>query len=176
MLRFLTFFGLGLAALLIAGIYGALHDQISYAVSNEYFTKFKYIQFGLTDSPLPERVKVALIGFRATWWMGVPIGFFVGVFSFLHSSPALMWKRTLRAYAVVALVTVCSGLFGLAQGYLFARRDADRPMFGPWGHSIEQPVRCHAVGQMHNFGYLGGVLGVFAGIPFQFHQKRKRRD
>lgn len=175
MLRFLTFFGLGLAALLIAGIYGALHDQISYTVSNEYFTKFKHIQFGLADSPLPERVKVALTGFLATWWMGVPIGFFVGVFSFLHSSSALMWKRTLRAYGVVVLVTACSGLFGLAQGYLFAKQDKDRPVFGPWGHSIDQPVRYHAVGQMHNFGCLGGVLGIFAGVPFQFYQKRKRR-
>ena len=32
-------------ACLFAGIYGALHNQISYSVAPEYFTQFKFIQF-----------------------------------------------------------------------------------------------------------------------------------
>jgi hypothetical protein len=32
-------------ACLIAGAYGALHNQISYSVASEYFQQFKFIQF-----------------------------------------------------------------------------------------------------------------------------------
>ena len=37
------------AAVLTAGLFGMIHDQISYSVSDEYFTKFKFIQFQLLD-------------------------------------------------------------------------------------------------------------------------------
>ena len=33
-------------AVLFAGLYGVVHNQISYTVSPEYFTKFKFRQFG----------------------------------------------------------------------------------------------------------------------------------
>ena len=39
-----------LVATLIAGAYGAIHNQISYTVSSEDFTQFKFWQFGLSRS------------------------------------------------------------------------------------------------------------------------------
>jgi hypothetical protein len=57
------------AAVLTAGAYGALHDQISYTVSPEYVTRFKFVQFGLQDPSIPERVRAAAVGWAATWWM-----------------------------------------------------------------------------------------------------------
>jgi hypothetical protein len=38
-------FGLAVMGALIAGAYGILHDQISYTISPEYFTKLKFEQF-----------------------------------------------------------------------------------------------------------------------------------
>lgn len=35
------------AGCLISGVYGALHDQISYTVSPEYFHAFKFRQFAI---------------------------------------------------------------------------------------------------------------------------------
>ncbi|TWT86363.1 hypothetical protein Pla100_61120 [Neorhodopirellula pilleata] len=35
-------------ACLFSGIYGALHNQISFSVSAEYFTKFKFEQFSVS--------------------------------------------------------------------------------------------------------------------------------
>ena len=46
-------------AVLVAGLYGIAHNQISYTVAPEYFTKFKFRQFGLVDTPLPERVRLS---------------------------------------------------------------------------------------------------------------------
>jgi hypothetical protein len=36
--------------IIIAGLYGIIHDQITYSISPEYFTKFKYRQFGFEPS------------------------------------------------------------------------------------------------------------------------------
>ena len=55
-----------LAALLLCGIFGALHDQVSYTISREYFTLFKFRQFGI-DSGVAERLGAASVGFQATW-------------------------------------------------------------------------------------------------------------
>ena len=78
------------AAMLVAGLFGAFHDQIGYSVSSEYFTRFKFIQFRLLDTDLPERIRVAEVGFRASWWMGIPLGIFCGSAGFLQRSPAQM--------------------------------------------------------------------------------------
>src|SRR5258708_14664894 len=58
---------------LIAGSYGALHNQISYTVSPEYFHAFKFGQFGIPNE-LRGRVGAAIVGWRASWWMGLIIG------------------------------------------------------------------------------------------------------
>lgn len=60
---------------IIGGLYGILHDQLTYSISPEYYTKFKFYQFGLMDMgneaifPNP-RIEVSAVGFMATWWMG----------------------------------------------------------------------------------------------------------
>ena len=36
-------------AVVIAGVFGIVHDQISYTVSSEYYTRFKFPQFRLLD-------------------------------------------------------------------------------------------------------------------------------
>src|SRR5262245_55465052 len=66
MKKLLTLFVLIVIAIFTAGVYGIVHDQISYTVSPEYFTKFKFEQFGLVDSPLPDRVKAGIVGFLAS--------------------------------------------------------------------------------------------------------------
>ena len=72
-----------LAMPLIAGLYGALHDQVSFTISPEYFTRFKYDQFGFDPQWFGgDRHTVALIGFLATWWVGALIGLFLGFTAF----------------------------------------------------------------------------------------------
>jgi hypothetical protein len=44
-----------LIACLLSGAYGAIHNQVSYTVSPEYFTKFKFVQFGI-EPAISERL------------------------------------------------------------------------------------------------------------------------
>jgi hypothetical protein len=51
--KILTISLLAVAACLLAGVYGILHDQLTYTISPEYNTKFKFYQFGLLDEGMP---------------------------------------------------------------------------------------------------------------------------
>ena len=66
--RWLAMLGIACLGSAIAGLYGVIHDQITYSISAEYFTRLKFIQFRWADIGLPTRAFVAEIGFLATWW------------------------------------------------------------------------------------------------------------
>jgi len=59
--------------LMIAGLYGALHNQISYTVSPDYVHAFKFQQFDISEN-LQGRVGASIVGWYASWWMGLLIG------------------------------------------------------------------------------------------------------
>lgn len=63
---------------ILAGIYGIAHDLFTYNISTEYYTKLKFYQFGMIDNEMnisiPKITAVIIIGFRATWWVGIIIG------------------------------------------------------------------------------------------------------
>src|SRR5580700_8579924 len=68
---------IALLGAVVAGMYGALHDQISYSISPEYFTKLKFRQFSYADFGWPHRVFASEVGFLATWWVGLFAGWFL---------------------------------------------------------------------------------------------------
>jgi len=172
-MRFVIFVVLIFVAILVSGVYGALHDQISFTVSAEYFTKFKFQQFGFTGVAFSNRMSAACIGFLATWWMGLPIGLFVGAFSFLHRTPREMFIRTLKSYAVVAFVALLVGILGLSYGWFFASHEVSDYIGWYIPKGLEFQRNFFAVGYMHNFSYLGGLIGLVFGIVAQFVQRQK---
>ena len=59
---------------LLAGGYGVIHDQITFTIVPEYFHNFKFYQFSYADLGLGDRVFVGCVGFLATWWVGLIVG------------------------------------------------------------------------------------------------------
>jgi len=104
------------AAMLAAGLFGIIHDEISYSVSNEYFTKFKFIQFRLLDTNLPDRFRAAEVGFLASWWMGIPLGILCGSAGFIQRSPSLMRHALIWSLLVIATFTWRLHLQALSTG------------------------------------------------------------
>ncbi len=155
-------------AVLIAGVYGALHNQISYTVSPEYFTKFKFEQFGLLDLRLPDRIRASIVGFLASWWMGIPIGILVSVAGFIHPGYRRMIRVSLWSFLVVMAVTLLVGLWGLVNAYVETASvnvGNSHPWYAP-GDVIDRR-RFYCAGSMHDSSYLGGVLGMF--VAWIFH-------
>jgi hypothetical protein len=165
---------IGLAPL-IGGLYGILHDQLTYTISPEYYTKFKFYQFGLMDIgneaifPNP-RIEVSAVGFMATWWMGLPIGLILGLVGLVHKDNKQMFRSTLKAIVVTVIVAFATGLIGLAYGKLYL---ADTGVDWWLPDNLIDTKNFIAVGSMHNFSYLGGLTGLIAGTMYSIRQKRK---
>ena len=165
---------IGLAPL-IGGIYGILNDQLTYTISPEYYTKFKFYQFGLMDLgveaifPNP-RLGVAAVGFLATWWVGLPIGIILGLVGLIHKNNKQMFFVSLKAILVTVIVAFITGLIGLAYGKFYL---ADIGVSWWLPDNLIDTKNFIAVGSMHNFSYLGGLTGVIAGIIYSVIQKRK---
>ena len=172
MKKFLLFLLLLVIGSVAAGIYGVLHDQITYTISSEYFTLFKFRQFGrvvpLDFFNLPPRLAVSIVGWMATWWVGFIAAIILGLFGLIHKEPREMFKRSMQAFIFVIAAAV---LFGFI-GYFFAKFsffDNLANWYIPEGLLDWESFR--TVGTIHNFSYLGGAVGNLAGIFWQFYSK-----
>ena len=168
MKKFLVVVFLVLFAVFLSGLYGIVHDQISYTVSSEYFTKFKFQQFGIADMNLPDRVRASIVGFLASWWMGIPIGLVVGGSGLIHPRYQRMLKVSLMAFGLVIAITLLFGLCGLLYGY-YETRTVNLANYQGWfiPKDVVNLRRFLCVGYMHNASYLGGTLSIFIACIFQ---------
>lgn len=160
----------------IASFYGIIHDQLTYTISPEYYTKFKFYQFGLAHDgseaifPNP-RFQVSIVGILATWWVGVPIGLIVGLIGLIHDKKRML-KNCLKTILLVLCITLITGLVGLAYGkFILAKSGVN--WFLP--ENLIDSENFIAVGSMHNFSYLGGLIGLIVGIIYSASLKRKQK-
>jgi hypothetical protein len=181
MTKFLTLIILIIVSCLLAGLYGILHDQLTYSISPEYYTKFKFYQFGFMDSgdeaifPNP-RIEVSAVGLLATWWMGIPIGIILGLTGLIHNSWRTMFKITFKAFLLTILIAFTTGLIGLAYGQIYLIHKP-RSEFANWflPDNLIDFESFIEVGSMHNFSYIGGLTGLIGGLAYTVTQWRKTK-
>jgi hypothetical protein len=159
--KFVLFPILLTASCLIAGTYGALHNQISYTVSPEYFHAVKFIQFDIPEH-LRGRIGASIVGWYASWWMGLLIGIPVLIIGLILPGWKLYLTRCLLAFGVVAMTALIVGLGAL----LYASVTISGAALPDWYHDrpgvVDQAAFARA-GTMHNFSYLGGFIGIVTG-------------
>ncbi|GAA4301739.1 hypothetical protein [Nibribacter koreensis] len=168
---------------LIVSSYGIFHDQITYFISKEYYTKLKFYQFGLehfiANSP---RVGVALVGFLATWYLGLLAGIIFGLVSFLFPTPKLMLSVALKALGIALVIAFITPIIGVPAYFLGDYLDSstyEQYSFEPTDYvpadvKITEGFSYILVGFVHGFSYLGGLLGLAAGVIFQVWKYRKQ--
>jgi hypothetical protein len=152
--------------IVLAGAYGIVHDQLTFSISPEYFTQFKYQQFGFQATQFGgDRATVAIIGFLATWWTGLIIGLFVGATGFIFRTYAEMKHAIFSGVAVVFCTTVLSGIIGFIRGRFFL----DSNSIDWWipGEVMDRDSFV-TVGSIHNYSYLGGAIGLVLAIIYMF--------
>ncbi|WP_245843500.1 hypothetical protein [Niastella vici] len=173
--KFLTLNEIILLGCVIGGLYGIVHDQLTYTISPEYYTKFKFYQFGLAESgnealfPTP-RLQVSLVGFMATWWMGLFIGIILGIIGLIHTENRQMLFVTLKAMLVTMAVALATGFIGLAYGKWVLAKTGVNWRFP---QNLVDKESFIAVGSMHNFSYLGGAAGLIAAVIYSIRQRKK---
>lgn len=180
--KFIALILILIIAPILGGIYGILHDQITYSISNEYYTKFKFIQFGLENWGLGQnigtennaeiilkspRFGASIVGTLATWWVGMIIGIILGLVGLIHKNGKNMFRTTMKAFLLTTGIALLTGIIGLGYGKLFLTEH--RPNWNLPENLIDFD-NFIMVGTMHNFSYLGGLIGLIIGIIYSVKQ------
>ncbi len=166
---------------LLAGVYGILHDQVSYSVSPEYYTKFKFDMFRMLEvlpghesgsGKNPEillnqpRIGAALVGLASTWWVGAIAGVLLA-FLFRKEDARQMIRMAFRGLMMMLVSAVIFAGIGLLAGqWLFSENSFYLP-----DHVIDRQAFV-AVGSMHNFSYIGGFIGIIIASYYCVKYKR----
>lgn len=146
---------------LVAGAYGMLHNQLTYSIAPEYFTKIKFPAFGIdVDRIGGPRQGAACVGFISTWWVGALAALCLSLAGMIHPD-RIMFSRTVRALGFMLAVAVLFGLLGWGIGELTVR-------LSDWAAAMEDrfefPGKVLAVQIMHTSSYLGGLIGLIVGF------------
>lgn len=156
-------------ACLFAGLYGVVHNQISYSVSPEYFTHYKFPQFRLSDV-VPERLGAAIVGWMASWWMGGLIAIIlIPVARKRRPSLELIWM--MRLFLIVAMTTLLTGIVALFASFVVVRSNSVVGLTR-YGNEIQDGVAFIRAGTMHNASYLGGFFGLLVGLILLLRQRQ----
>jgi hypothetical protein len=152
-----------LIACVIAALYGAIHNQISYTVSPEYFTTLKFEQFDI-DPSIPDRLGASLVGVYASWWMGLVLGAILVPLGLLIPGAKNYVVGMLKALGVVGLTSfVCAIvtlLWTLSLGRSTTQTDNGLHPDSHITHAFE------SVASMHVASYFGGFIGLLIGAGY----------
>lgn len=166
-----------LAVTAVTLVYGAINDQITSAISWEYFYYGKGLNEVLGNRMPPDAVSLhieaAKVGLKATWSAGL----LIGVALLLANNPnrvlpQLSYRHLLGKLPLMLGVTVVTaGVFAVA-GYcgVFTHFSEDfRQMLR---RDEFRPRRFMLVFGMHLGGYLGGMIGTVAAVVATRRQRR----
>jgi len=151
----------------IAGLYGLNHDQITYSISPEYFTRLKFAQFRYADLGLPPRCFVAEIGFLATWWVGFIAGWFLARIAVPVWPPAKARACILRGFGIILACAFATSLLGFGLG-MIRGPNAD---YSAWQdfvqtYGVADLPNFVRVAYIHNASYLGGLIGLIVALVY----------
>jgi len=167
----IALFGFVVLCILIAGVFGIVHDQITYSISNEYFTHFKFPQFQIPEYFAKyERIGVSIVGWNATWWTGLLIGIIVGILGIGKPNYSQYFRLKFNSILTIFICTLLFSVIGFIWSKIMFSQIEDWPMNiggGPNSPELLEILQDQTklenfftVGLIHNFSYLGGVIGL----------------
>ncbi len=143
----------------IAGLYGMIHDQITYSISPEYFTHMKFDQFAWADFGLPPRVFASVIGWIASWWVGVFSAWFLARLTVPTWPAAEAWRITLGGFGTTFAGSALAAWIGALLGGNPRAVNQDWESYADVLGIRDVPAFVQT-GYIHNGSYLGGVIGL----------------
>ena len=166
--------GYAVIGAIIAGLYGVVHDQITYSISPEYFTRLKFLQFHYADFGFQARVFVVEIGFLATWWVGLIAGWFLARIAV----PAFPAEKARSGVLLGFAIVFAGGSIAALAGFLLGLRLGPESALSNWqGFTTSLGVvdlpNFVRVAYIHNASYLGGLIGLIVALLHLGRQKNK---
>jgi len=144
----------------IAGLFGALHNQVSYTVSADYFHAFKFSQFQIPES-FQNRWGAAWVGVMATWWIGLIVGPSLVITSYRVSRQGAAASIMLSGILTTLLATALFSLAGLVIASVWLTPANLQDWWVP--PVVQDRIAFLRAGAMHDASYLGGAIGTLLG-------------
>ncbi|MCK8464217.1 hypothetical protein MUY35_10180 [Aliiroseovarius sp. S1339] len=165
-MRLLLFLGMIAFACVLAGSYGMFHNQISYAVGPDYFYAYKFQQFRIPAAQHGP-IGAAMVGWAASWWMGLVVGVPIAAMSFGIPNLSLATRAFVTSAIIVVVLTLGLGLASLL---------IPPPMaFLPIPLNVSDPEAFGQAAMMHDTSYLGGLIGLVVGVIYMGYKVRHAR-
>ena len=101
-------------SIVIASLFGAIHNQISYSVSSEFFKDFLFGNFGVYNWEIDnERIAASLVGILGSYWVGLILGIIYSIiFLFLNT------ENNFRNILNAILINIAFAFSGSFVGYI----------------------------------------------------------
>jgi len=165
---------------LIAGLYGILHDQVTFTLSPEYYTEVKYYQFHYLPEHVPDRVRVGMIGFLATAAMGGICGWFLSrIVIPRHPFPVAL-RLCLRSFVLLFLITLTAGILGYVVAPLAMQNTSKWEPIG-YMFGVQDISSFVTVAIIHQAGYIGAFTGLICSgirlrrMPSSYEENHRER-
>jgi len=150
----------GILGALIASGFGILHDEITYTLCPEYFTKLKFHQFSYADFGFPIRILVAEVGILASWWVGFLAGWFLGRLAFPKYHRQKSFRRCALGFLPILVLATLGGVLGF---FLGGRHWLDWTETGKDLGVLDLPA-FQVVASIHLGTYAGAALGLLLSL------------
>jgi hypothetical protein len=162
--KIIKFFLIAAFSIFVAVVYGILHDQTTYHISKEFYILFKFEESGLNEwGDIAEHLKVAIVGFLATWWIGL-------IFGLVYASVSLFFNYkkivavTIQSVLLNISITALFSCLGFIWGVLFLSDEIENGYIPQETIDIESfAIAC----SIHEFSYIGGGIGLIFGVYYQ---------
>ena len=165
-------FAIIIISTIFASLFGAIHNQISYSVSDEFFKDFLFGNFGINDWELNNnRLEASVVGILGSYWVGLILGIVYSiVYIFLKSINS--FKNIINAISFNILFTFLGSLVG----YIVARFFVPLKYSGVWmDFGTQEPERYIEAAYMHSGSYFGGIIGLLFGIFYLLRRNNEEK-
>jgi hypothetical protein len=160
--KFLGMILIIIVSVLIASAFGAIHNQFSFLVSNEFFKQYLFGNFGVNEWNIESaKTKASIVGILGSYWVGFYLGILYAIiYLFLKTNRNL--KNVLIAILINIGIAFLGSFIGFLIGHFVSAENAG--VFIDFG--TERPQNYIEAAYMHTASYYGGFLGIIFGIIY----------
>lgn len=159
MYRNIVYLFLLFAAPVLSALYGFVHDQFTYSICPEFFTKFRFLNYELPELWHP-RTSAGVIGILNSWKIGIPLGILLTGAGYFHRDVISTLKHTLIAYAFVFVFVTAMAFIGFSVEVNAAMPSSQFP------EGLVDKENYLRVLNMNNFATNGAILGMVVGVLY----------
>ncbi|RRJ86905.1 hypothetical protein EG240_15745 [Paenimyroides tangerinum] len=154
-------------SIIIACLFGAIHNQLSYSVSYEFFEHFLFGNFGTNEWNLNnKRIEASVVGILGSYWVGFILGIIYAVIC-LFINTENKFKYILKAISINIFFALIGSIIGYIIGFIIPWEN-----LGIWMEfGTQNPQKYVQANFMHSGSYYGGIIGLIIGIIYLFKNK-----